>query len=58
MTPQLGLAVAITVALGGITVTAFAYLLSERVLRAATARAMMAPAAEEARASPASPRAP
>ena len=40
--PELGLAVAITVALGGITTTAFAYLLSERVLRAATARAMMA----------------
>ena len=39
---QLGLAVSITVALGGITTTAFAYLLSERVLRAATARAMMA----------------
>ncbi len=40
--PQLGLAVAITVALGGITTTAFAYLLSERVLRAAVARVMMA----------------
>ncbi len=39
---QLGLAVSITVALGGITTTAFAYLLSERVLRGATAKAMMA----------------
>ena len=39
---ELGVAVAITVALGGITTTAFAYLLSERVLRAATAKAMMA----------------
>lgn len=39
---QLGVAVSITVALGGITTTAFAYLLSERVLRAATAHAMMA----------------
>jgi len=39
---ELGVAVAITVALGGITTTAFAYLFSERVLRAATARAMMA----------------
>ena len=38
---QLGLAVAITIALGGITTTAITYLLSERVLRAATARAMM-----------------
>ena len=38
---QLGLAVAITIGLGGITTTAITYLLSERVLRAATARAMM-----------------
>ncbi|MDP9228650.1 MAG: adenylate/guanylate cyclase domain-containing protein [Actinomycetota bacterium] len=39
---QLGVAVAFTVALGGITTTGIAYLLSERVLRAATGRAMAA----------------
>lgn len=38
---QLGVAVAITVAMGGITTTAITYLLVERVLRAATERAMM-----------------
>jgi adenylate cyclase len=39
---ELGLAVAITVLLGGITTTAIAYLLSERVLRGATERAILA----------------
>jgi adenylate cyclase len=39
---ELGLAVATTTALGGITTTAIAYLLSERVLRGATAAAMAA----------------
>ena len=39
---ELAVAVATTTALGGITTTAIAYLLSERVLRGATARAMMA----------------
>jgi adenylate cyclase len=39
---DLGVAVAITVLLGGITTTAIAYLFSERVLRAATAAAMAA----------------
>jgi adenylate cyclase len=37
---QLGVAVATTTALGGITTTAIVYLLSERVLRSATAAAM------------------
>jgi adenylate cyclase len=39
---ELGLAVSVTVLLGGITTTSITYLLSERILRAATARAMMA----------------
>ncbi|MGZ5359050.1 MAG: adenylate/guanylate cyclase domain-containing protein [Solirubrobacterales bacterium] len=39
---ELGFAVALTIALGGITTTAFSYLLSERVLRGATAAAMVA----------------
>ncbi len=39
---QLGLAVATTTLLGGITTTAIAYLFSERVLRGATAAAMAA----------------
>jgi adenylate cyclase len=40
--PLLGLGVALTVGLGGITTAAVAYLLSERLLRAATARALAA----------------
>jgi len=37
---QLGLTVAVTTVLGGVTTCAVAYLLSERILRAATARAL------------------
>jgi len=40
--PLLGLGVALTVALGGITTSAIAYLLAERMLRAATGRALAA----------------
>jgi adenylate cyclase len=40
--PLLGLGVALTVALGGITTSAVAYLLAERLLRAATAHALAA----------------
>ena len=40
--PLLGLGVALTVLLGGITTTAVAYLLAERMLRAATAEALKA----------------
>ena len=40
--PLLGLGVALTVLLGGITTTAVAYLLAERMLRAATAQALAA----------------
>jgi adenylate cyclase len=40
--PLLGLSVGITVALGGITTSAFAYLASERLLRAASARMLAA----------------
>ena len=39
---ELALAVSTTALLGGITTTAIAYLMTERILRAATARAMMA----------------
>jgi adenylate cyclase len=39
---RLGLSVGITVALGGITTSAFAYLASERLLRAASARVLAA----------------
>ena len=51
--PLLGLGVALTVALGGITTSAVAYLLAERLLRAATAHALprTRPTARSSRAS-------
>jgi adenylate cyclase len=45
--PILGLSVAITVAIAGLTTSAVSYLLSERILRAAASRAMAAGAPEE-----------